>query len=318
MAESNPARLDHRTPLARAEVNVITHGTAPAAHQFDRADPVTHYPLGFVQPRSEPRPAPPPPTEQELRAKLAQALERMDAADSALDDARGAHEQAQTHLQTCQRRAGEFATLDVEVGAATTSALRAGKDVADVRDAFAEKLDQKASAAVELKAAQAAVTTLLAEMESASARAGNATREVDTLVAKVLAFPAEAMAREVLECRGQIDRRVSCLLGFDKLTVSTKQFLAPTARYVVGDNVSPQQVFRANMKPWADAAAALRADPQVAITIELPRLEVPTVPGTSLISYGPPQPYAKPEAPAAPPPQMDDGDPHVVGEEQAQ
>jgi hypothetical protein len=314
MAENEMARLSPSMPLAQASVNVVNLGVVPGSAQFVRADPVTYHPLGYRQPWQKPNPPPVPPTEDEIRGRLAQAIERQQAADAAVERAVEAHKRAQAHHEKAQRQAAEFNRLDGEISNSTIEALREGSDPNTVRERFADKLTERASVMAELHAAQTAMMTLASEMGSTSARAAQAAREVDAGVCAVLSFSADEIARQWREAQARMDQCRAALLGFDRLVTPSHAPMSQAVRIALG-TVDAYATSRADMGPWLAASQRLRNDPQAEATVELPELKMRPLP--QQIVYGPPVPYTE-VSEAGPPPPPDNGDPHLPEPEAAQ
>jgi hypothetical protein len=296
------ARLSPSVPLARAEVSVTTRGSVPGAAQFVRADTTLHHSLGFVQRSTGPaRPPPPAPTEAQLRARLAQVIAAQHDADERLKAAEAALQRAEAHRVSCQRRAAEFATLDNELSVSMAEALRANTDPAVTRERYSDRLTARAAVLVEATAATSATTTLQREWADAGERAGDLARAVEGVIASVLACAAERIAVEVRELEAEIECRRTALVAFDKFSVG-KGTMPPTARHVLGTGANAQELYRADMSAWAEAAAALRADPMSAIEIELPTAQVRPLPVPIV--------YQRIDVPAPAVASQDDGDPH--------
>jgi hypothetical protein len=311
MATNEMARLSPSMPLARGEVSVTTHGAPAGPSQFERADRSLNFSLGFVQRSTGPaRPPPPAPTEAQLRARLAQVIEAQHAAGERLKSAESALRRAEAHRVSCQRRAAEFSTLDNELSVAMAEALRAGTDPAAARERFADRLTERAAVLVEATAATAAATTLQREWADASEAAGDLARAVSGAIAAVLACEAERIAVEVRALEAEIESRKSVLVAFDKFSVN-RGTMPPTARHVLGTGANAQELYRADMSVWAEAATVLRADPMAAIEIGLPEARVKPLPQPIVyqrVEYVAPEVVAMVEPPAVAP--QDDGDPH--------
>jgi hypothetical protein len=270
MAESDPARLDHRIPMPQATVNIVNRtGLIPGVAQAERADPVVHHELGFVQAREPWRAPPAPPSEEQLRQRLGAAIEAMHAAEAKLKEADSVYQRAEEHRKACQRKAAQFSGLDQELSVAMVESFRASEDPATVRERFSPQLSERAIIETENTAAASAAVRLQHELSDASESSANARQAVDTLIAQVLAHTADDLARECQTFLAEIERRKLVLLAFSKFAAPTKQFLAPVTREVLGGNISPQQVFRADLTPWLAAAEALHNDPQAEVEIPL-------------------------------------------------
>ena len=125
MAETQFAKLDHRTPIERAEVRRVGGGwNAPGV---TRADPASHLPLtlpgGNVAPPPM-QPEPTPPTEAELRDALAQCLLARAVAADELARAKATDDRAHRSVEAYRARLDGFASLDEDTTAAMITALR--------------------------------------------------------------------------------------------------------------------------------------------------------------------------------------------------
>jgi hypothetical protein len=280
VAENNPARLDHRQPLPQAELRRVGpgwDGTAP--HLSERSDGqlyhVLHQPAWAPPSVPEP-PAPPAPSEPALRTELAVALEGAANADALAQRAEEIHQRAEQHINRCRQQVADFIGLDSELAEVTATALRDGADPA-LPDVLASKLTARDRARTELAAAESAAAALLAERTTAARAAGEATKAVDTLTVRILAFAAERIAQEAQNLQAEAQQRRRTLLGFDKLTANRPVHLPLAVRAVLGATVDAREVMGADAGPWRRAMDALRANP-MAVAIELTPAAVPPLP----------------------------------------
>jgi hypothetical protein len=316
MAESDAPRLDHRVPIAPAEVNVPNRDTPASPHQYDRADMALHHALTDA-PRivPEPRPAWPQPTEADLRMQLAGAIDRQREFDAALARTTAAHERGLHHVERCQTALAEYAGIDDAL-----TVLRCDPDSADpsLPDDLAFRLGERERCRVELQTAEHACAVLTREMAGASAAAGDAARAVDHAIARVLGCKADDLAMRYALLKAQAWNVATALCAFDRVATAHKIGISPRVARAIGD-VAGQLMRPQNVAPWTMAMDALRADPMAEVTITLPAPEIAPLPPPQWSSGPPvPAPSKLPPRPQPPPePVLDDGD-QVEKEEKPQ
>jgi hypothetical protein len=260
-AASEFSKLDHRVPLARADVNRVGSGWSDP--RVDRRDAVTHPALyvpgrGELPPAAEPPPPPPPPvlSEAERREQLAQAIAARDAAAASMQVAIERHDRAVRDEARCRTALAGYATLPAEIGVSKENALRAGSD-ASLPDGLRTRLQERGAAEADLAAAQRAVETFARERQQATE-----------------AYTAAAGWRLTKALREVID------VGRDRLRpeLEATEQRAAALRQVIHRS-----------RPWASVAEALLLDP-----LNAPLdVTVPDVPEAD----PPPQPLVPPPPP---------------------
>jgi hypothetical protein len=117
--------LDPRTRAAPAEVRRVGGGWDASRGLADAKDRTYHEPL--PQPvqeiidRGEPSP---PPSEEELRAKLVEVLAAEKEAQATFDKASATHQRAREHLGKCKAQLAGFDDLQATINAHTAEATR--------------------------------------------------------------------------------------------------------------------------------------------------------------------------------------------------
>jgi hypothetical protein len=159
MAETKWSWTDPHAPISKAAdfVRHVGPGWAETG-KVDRTDPTFHQPL--FDPSMVPQPGPPPepvpqPSELELRDRLKTALAVEQEATTALDNAQAAHERAKALVQTSSQELVKFDSLEAEIAADTTEALRTGSG----RYSLPNEVEDKLVAREVAKAAWAAAGT---------------------------------------------------------------------------------------------------------------------------------------------------------------
>jgi hypothetical protein len=268
-------------------INPTAHGV-PAPFGFVRNDPSLHHELGFRQRQTEPPRAPPPePTEAELRAALAAAVEAHRTAEQVLSDATEAHQRAERRRQVCSRRLAAFVDLDHRMSAATIEALRNDGDVDAVHQQFAAETAERARAMVESSTADGAANALMIEMAQASQRVGDLVRTVDIAAIKVLACVGDELALQHAQLVAQCHAIAAALTGLDRIAGPTRTALSARVHRALRD-VAGNAALRANpdLSAWMAGMQALKADPQAAIEIALPEAKIEELPQPQPFAYG--------------------------------
>jgi hypothetical protein len=295
---------DLRRVADYVEVRETIRGTPAGPAQFTRADPRLYHQLGFVQQPTEPPPPPSaPPTEIELRAKLAEAVRVQRDREETLSAATAALARAKSHLDHCRAQLSEFANLDDEVAAHTTEALRQDKHTG-LPSQLHDRHRRRATARAAVGPAETALATFKDEHDAAERAAAEASKAARKLATGVAAFTAEAMADRVRELQAEVGALRRILIGFDRASVGN-MMLPVGVRFVLND-VHPQEVYLADDGPWRLAIDSLVNDPQAEVRIELPKLTVAPLPTPSV---WPPRVIVHPVKPPEPP---DDGDPGFI------
>jgi hypothetical protein len=216
MPETRFERLDPRAPLPQPTVRHVGAGWDIGDMRVERLDRTTNLPFESLPP-AEPQPLPERPSDAELRKQLQIACDAQKVADETLRRAEAAHERAEHHLQKCQRRLAEFATLDDEIAANTLEALRcdAGRLSPDLSEEMELRIADREKARTELAAAEHAAAVLLTERAEASAAAGRAAEATDRVACAVLNSAAEGIAARFFASMREAERCVRTLAGFD-------------------------------------------------------------------------------------------------------
>jgi hypothetical protein len=297
MALNLLANLDPRTALARAEVRHVGPGWDLPSRAASGVNIAFDTPPG-PQPSS---PSAPQPTEAELRDRLREAVERQSKAADAAEKAHTAHERAMVHVAKCRQALAGHIALDQEIAEHTLASLKEDVDP-KLPDDLAAKLIARDRAKTDLLAAEGALAALTRELAQASQTAGDAAKEVDILVTKVLAFTAEAIAGDHARLLAEAAARRKALHAYDRIATARKVGLPFAVQHAL--NASDVDGFRSpDLTPWQQAERELHADPHATITITLPEPVIPQVPQPVL--------HTLTMAPGRVLPQ-DDGDPHLI------
>jgi hypothetical protein len=279
--------LDATTMMpSRVEIRNITyHCVQPTAGGFVRAEAGLHHQLGFRQAPGEPRTVPAPPTEAQLRTELAAALQAREAAVEGLSRATQAFERAEHRRQKAESHLATFLGLGDQMTAHAVAMARHAEHSDELLpEALERRLSDRTAAEHAHRAACDAATILRRELAEVSRRHGDAGVKVDALVMRLLGVAvADLLAAEIMELRGEIERRRESLLVFDRLCTPARVPMSRAVLQALGEaNIRPLQP--EEMARWQVVADALRADPEAELAIELPPLVVPKLP--LLPSYG--------------------------------
>jgi hypothetical protein len=265
-----------------------------------RHDDTLHMPLslhisgpGVLPPAPPPAPTPPAPSELELRAQLALAIETKHERENEFARAEAAHERAERHLARCRQRAAEYAGLSEVITRNTVEALRCSAGMLDplIDEETELALNDRTKSQEELAAAQSAVSTFLHERAQAAQALGDASRQVDVAVARILAFPAEQLAREYEALQERAKVICAALVTFDSMIATPNKVAVPASVRIVYNGIDENQFVRLLASPlsalWRDAAAALRNDPTAQVELALPDAP-PSPPPLPRPRFGPP------------------------------
>jgi hypothetical protein len=267
--ETSFNRLDHRTPLARAEVNRV--GDWSDTSRTERLDPASHFPFEPL-PATQPQPIPERPNEAELRKQLQHALEHQQAADVKAQRARDAHERAEHHREKCSRQLAEFATLDAEVVEHKVTALKCdvGRLDVDLPDELRRRIADRDLARTDLGAADRAAAVLLAERAEASAAAGETARAVERALCATLNATAEGIAVHFFASLREAERCVRALTGFDKFVAGRNGTLPSLVRDVLLAEPRDLRVplGTASTDAWRAAGDRLKADVEASVSMD--------------------------------------------------
>jgi hypothetical protein len=247
-----------------------------------RHDPTFHEPLawhisghGVLPPAPQPPPAP-TPTEDELREELAATIEAKRERECEFARAESAHERAELHLAKCTRQLAEFADLDAVIAEATVTALRcdAGRLSAGLSEEMELCLADRERARTELTAAKSAASIFLHERAAAAQALGTASRNVDVLVARILAFEAEALAATYEAVQAKAKVICAALVSFDAAIATPSKITVPGAVRGVYNGIDSNEFVRllnSELRTvWRTAADALRDDPGHVVELALP------------------------------------------------
>jgi hypothetical protein len=235
MAESEFGRL---SPNAGTDMVGSPQDRGPDYSINARDDGLRYHPLRFVSPAERPAaPEPPyvapapPPTEAELRQRLLDAGEKLQAAQQAVEAAEAAHLRAKSNRHDAEVQLATFNNLEDEIAASVTEQLRSSAGKPDMMR-FNDRLQARTLAQAALLGAQTAEIELMGENAQATQRWQEAQR-----VERVHALhPVLLLAREQL--RPEMER-LEARLG------------ALRQAFRRGDDEAP----------WAGVAQALRDDP---------------------------------------------------------
>ena len=193
------AKLDHRVPIARAEVNRVGGGWVDPAGRVDRDDRTSHLPLtlpgGLPAPPLEASPT--PPSETELRATLAQCIASKQFVEAQLQRAQATADRGRQHVESCRARVASFASLDDDATAATIEALRGEGGRLDPDDGLRKRRIEREIARDDLAAAERAASVLDMPPLEARVDADHALEAARAAAVAVAALTAEQMARRV-------------------------------------------------------------------------------------------------------------------------
>jgi hypothetical protein len=292
------ANLDARTQIARADVQRVGDWS-----RTGRLDPALN-PLipPMVNVYAPPTPPPSPPDEQTLRTQLQVANEHREDLAAKLRAAEETLSRAQRHVEHCRQALARFASLDERVTQATMAQLRSDGSV-ELPDELRQAMRDRDMARVDVAASERAAEAFLRERAQLSSQHGDAVRAADALINKVLAFRADAIAHECLDLESRIAQRRVALLAFDRVATPQRIGMSFEILHVLGQSAT-RPLKHDELQLWARAASQLREDAMVALDIALPPAEPVYVRG-------------RPFPPVKPPSMQDDGDPHLVEQEQA-
>jgi hypothetical protein len=261
MGESSFAKLDHRIPLARAEVR----GTTPV-DLVERMDGVTHSPLSNPDApniHGWSPPADPVPTETELRERLIEALDLEAHAARAALDAEAAHARALDHLDKARADLDGFSDLDSAIASSVIDSLR--DDTALVTD-FDEAILARDRARTIHQAAEVAQSTLRAEHVAAQHVATTATQAVEKIIVAILYHEATRMADRHNDLVAQASVIADHLRALNLHAGGHAVPMPSKVRTILGNDLTALARAR-DKSQWVRAAAALRDDPATIVEI---------------------------------------------------
>lgn len=293
-------RLGPGLQIARAETTRVGAGWSDVGQRVERADPTSYLPLAVAPTGLEAppeAPAPPPPTEAELRTTLSACIASKQFADDRLVEAVATAERAAKHVAACRERLEGFASLDAEAEAALIEALRdAGRGDPD-GGPLRQRRIERGIAADDLAAAERAASVLNGAMIDARADADAATVACRRAAVAVCGITAETLAQRTIDLADETERVREVVRGYDQISAGVGA-LPPTVFQVLVD--SPRLARVADTAPWLDACTALMADATATVTIPVPgRVAAPkVVPYSPAITYV--QPLRRPEAESEP------------------
>jgi hypothetical protein len=271
MAETNQfSRLDHRLPVARAEVARVGSGWADVGQRVERSDAVTHFSLDVpvqTRPQEETPPAP-PPSESELRGTLAQAITAKAFADEQAERATSTVARAGEHVERCRARVESFSNLDDETAAALVEALRGGDWLDQGDGPLRQRRAEAQIAADDLRAAERAAAVLTEARDSAQADADAASRAARVAAIAVAGLTAEQLAQHVLALEDLAAREREALYSFDRISVGAGVRLPPAAFDVVVTNPQPSRPL--DTSAWQRAIDRLLTDASAVVSAPLP------------------------------------------------
>jgi hypothetical protein len=282
MAETKLSHLSPRTPLERAEVARTGPGweaTRGKAEAFDRAIYEVMPPPVVMEIVQGERP--PPPSEQELRAKLTEALTAEREAKAKVDRATAAHGRAKGLLQTRKVELAGFDDLQARFDQQTIASLREEHDRFDVTDDLRDQITLRERGRMAFAAADAAEQHLSDEL--ADARDGLLVRikAVNQALLPLLGITAEGFAQQIRECMAEIKRLEAKLLGYDRLCANYSGQLPERVRDLMFTTLQGRVGTPEQLSVWNDAAAVLKADPQAQVEIAEPPAPPPPPSGAS-------------------------------------
>ena len=276
MAETLFSKLDHRAPLARAEVNRIGTGWNDPAARVDRSDNTTYLPLqmpGVGNPSpSQTEPAPPPPTESELREVLAQTIASKQFADDQLARAQASAARAALHVAQCKSHVATFDDLDDQITERTVEALRSGDGRPrggmddDLRLRVAERDVARASAA----AAERAQAVLDVAALEASVEADHAAQAARRAAVAVAAIEAQRLAERVIALEDEAERTRELVRGFDRAAANTGLALPTSVFTVVTADGGAALMRPVDATAWQAALDRLLADATAEVSVPIP------------------------------------------------
>jgi len=281
-ATNKAALLNPSVPIPRVEINRIGPEwlqTAQRAEAFDSGLHVGTDPRDvpemyeIVPPGGSPapRPVPPaPPSESELRAKLAETLVVKQAADDAVATAVAAHERAAQLIAERQRTVASFANLDQRIAAFTVEKLR-GSGKADLPADMIAQRTARELARCDLGAAEAASSVLASELADARAAAEQAARIATNVALAILNTAIMGTVERHKRALQDVEASYVELATYDRFisAVGTLPFVVgATLRNPPADHRGLIASPILDPTPWRDALAALLADPAAVIMAE--------------------------------------------------
>jgi hypothetical protein len=270
-------RIGGGCPIDQASFNRVGPGWAPDT-RVERADYDLHLAFDKPPPQAPVRPAPPLPTESEVRDQLAAALKLKSASETALGRAQAAHDRAEHHVANCRQKCADYVDLDDAIAGAMVDALRcdAGRVSADMTEEHEVALSDRAMAQAELAAAESALTTFRAEYAQASKAQGDAVAAVEALIIRVLAYEAERLALHHEQALAMAVSLRPVLVGFDYFATPRRGVVTGPLLAKVWSGIDRSMFARQVAQPiwtlWRNAADQLRADPHATITLALPEV----------------------------------------------
>lgn len=265
--------LDPRAPLAQPSIRHVGDGWENPGMLVEKADRALNLALDQRVPGELPEavepPTPPKPSPTMLRDRLAEAITTRQETDAAAARAQGDCDRAELHADRCRRRLAEHDDLDDAITAATVEQLRDAGRAVELGGDLRARISARDDARIELQGAERAAEQLRREFVTAGQEATNAARTVDTFVTAILAGEAEALAYRHLELLAEAAAIRASLLAANHALANRGVQLAWPVLQVLGHDISELARLQ-DVTPWHRAAAALRADPRAAITIDLP------------------------------------------------
>ena len=274
MAETSFSKIDPNVPLPQAGVNRVGGGWDTGG-AVDRADRTTYLPLaipiagaGTAQLVEVPKP---PPSEQQLRATLAQVITAMQFANAQLDRSSATHQRSIKHAEHCREHLQTFDGLDDQITAQTIAALqsgdgrpRGGQDD-ELRQRIAERDVARANATASERA-QRLLSEALVDASDDAAKAALAARRAALAVAAV---EAAKLAQRVIDLEDEAKRTRERVYGFDRLAVNSHLALPPALHAVLWAD-DGHQLRRADSSSWQAAIDQLLTDASAEVSIEIP------------------------------------------------
>ena len=280
MAETSFSKLDPNTPLPQATVNRTGPGWNSGA---TRDDGVVYHPLtipiaGAGTPQLT-EPAPPAPSEDQLRGALQRAITAKAFSDDQLSRAEGTADRAAAYVAQCRARLASYDGLDDAITAATIAALQSETGKPDPDGELHHQQAAREAARGAVQAAERVARVLVEALTDARADAERAVQAARKAAVGVAAIEAERLAEHVIALEDEAKRTREAVYGFDRIAVAAGQRLPPASRAVVwsgGDDGHTMR--RVDSSAWLAAINQLLADATAAVSIEIPE---PTPPRPS-------------------------------------
>jgi hypothetical protein len=300
MPETKWERLDHRQPFERAEINRVGPGWNQYDLRTDRQDQSLNLPFESLPP-AEPQPLPARPSDAELRQQLQIALDAQKIVEQTLSRAEAAHERAVHHVEKCQRRLAEYATLASELVEHKVTALKCdvGRLDVDLPDGLRRRIADRDLSRSDLQAAEDAAAFLTKELAQAASEAGDAAKAVAALSCAVLNSTAEGIAVHYFASLREAERCVKTLTAFDMYSTGRGGTLPGLVLEVLmGEpkdlRVPASALAGVSTDAWRRAGDTLKADPAAVLAMDdlLPAASPPPPPMTFALTATHSSPHA--------------------------